>query len=544
MRLEPGRRLSLGDIVREVRRGGFSEVAITETKTGLRAMKRLRDDVLAAGGERVAQQFVAECTVWHNMLAAAPYVARALLPIDSLDDLGPVLFMEYVDGGSLRDLLMAQRQLSLTQTVRVGTQIARALAYAHARNIAHRDLKPNNVMWNRDNEVRLIDWGISAGLGAAGLEAFNPYCSPERMTDPSLVDDRDDVYMLGSMLFEALTGRLPHERAGRSQPVTYGSGSLPESLTALIAAMLDVVPGNRPGAAQVAETLTGLALVDEVQRREIESPFCPSCGFVSALARTNCPVCAVSMLRRRPGPVPARMVRIPAGAYHQGLTREQARQAAAVAGMMDLPDDQLEKVIDEPIRKAFVSAFDIDVFPVTNADFAAFCEACDYPVPDNLATHRQHAPDHPVTNVTWKDALCYALWVRKRLPTREEWEKAARGSDDARSYPWGNAWDASRCNHAGYTNVQSTSAVSHFTEGRLDGRSPYGVADMVGNVAEWVSSGNGFVKEQKGGNYGRRCAIYGLVSFHAYAPPDMADAGTGFRCSSDIQYDEVDVAGD
>jgi formylglycine-generating enzyme required for sulfatase activity len=129
--------------------------------------------------------------------------------------------------------------------------------------------------------------------------------------------------------------------------------------------------------------------------------------------------------------------------------------------------------------------------PITNAQYRIFVEAADHKPPAHWEEDRppRGKESHPVVHVSWEDAVVYCAWLSEvtdrsvTLPSEAEWEKAARGSKDQRAYPWGNAFDATRCNSR-ELGLGETTPVGIF----VDGASPYGVLDMAGNVWEWTRS--------------------------------------------------------
>jgi formylglycine-generating enzyme required for sulfatase activity len=152
----------------------------------------------------------------------------------------------------------------------------------------------------------------------------------------------------------------------------------------------------------------------------------------------------------------------------------------------------------QPEHSVSVADFYIDRWPVTNAEYKKFVDATGYPVPNydvnwcdtqgyNWDPETCMVPDgkadHPVVLVTWEDAMAYAAWAGKRLPTEAEWECAARGLA-GRQYPWGNEFVPGRCN-CKEVGIGGTSAVGYFSP---DGDTPQGLVDMLGNVWEWTSS--------------------------------------------------------
>ncbi len=129
--------------------------------------------------------------------------------------------------------------------------------------------------------------------------------------------------------------------------------------------------------------------------------------------------------------------------------------------------------------------------PVTNAQYDAFIAATQHRAPKFWREGKPPAEqaDHPVVGVNFHDCLAFCSWASQvlnlplRLPLEPEWEKAARGTD-GRVYPWGNTWEAQRCNSF-EAKLNRTTPVTQFA---ATSASPYGVADLVGNVSEWCFS--------------------------------------------------------
>jgi formylglycine-generating enzyme required for sulfatase activity len=245
-------------------------------------------------------------------------------------------------------------------------------------------------------------------------------------------------------------------------------------------------------------------------------------------------------------------VTIPAGEFLMGSDKAKDKDAY---------DDEL------PQHKVNVAAFRIARTPVTVAQFAAFVKATQHKTtaemegyswnwngkewakiegafwrqPRGPESNVRQKADHPVTCVSWDDALAFCQWAQVRLPTEAEWEKAARGAD-GRIYPWGNeAPDDQRGNFD--MKVGDTTAVGSYPRGA----SPYGLLDMAGNVWEWTSSpfkpypykaGDGREDPQskegrvlRGGAFLLE-ALYVRCAFRFRSAPDLRFDGIGFRVVS------------
>ncbi len=147
---------------------------------------------------------------------------------------------------------------------------------------------------------------------------------------------------------------------------------------------------------------------------------------------------------------------------------------------------------DEPWHEVTTGAYAIGKYPVTVAEYACAVRAGKVAEPPTNRiswADQLKRLDHPVVNVTWKEAQKYVEWLAEvtgepwRFPTEAEWEKAARGTD-GRIYPWGNQWDPNKANTD--SRVKATTSVGAYAA--KGDASPYGCHDMAGNVWEWTSS--------------------------------------------------------
>jgi serine/threonine protein kinase len=142
------------------------------------------------------------------------------------------LVMEYVEGEDLGELIRRKGILSEKEALTIIKGILSGLGFAHRKGMIHRDIKPSNVMVGNDGRVRIMDFGLSILAGEARLTidgsetALTPwYASPEQITEPKKVDHRSDVYSLGIVFFEMLTGRVPFE--GEPYSVTHQQVTAP-----------------------------------------------------------------------------------------------------------------------------------------------------------------------------------------------------------------------------------------------------------------------------------------------------------------------------
>jgi len=246
-------------IERELGTGGMATVYLAEDLKHDRkvALKLLKPELAAVlGAERFVQEIKTTAALQH------PHI----LPLFDSGTADGFLFyvMPYIQGETIREKLNRETQFGVEEAVRIAREIADALDYAHRHGVIHRDIKPENLLLH-DGRAMVMDFGIALAVSAAaggrmtetGLSLGTPhYMSPEQATAEKDLSGRSDVYSLGSVLYEMLTGQPPHLGGSAQQiimkiittpadPVTVHRKSVPANVAAAVSKSLEKLPADR-----------------------------------------------------------------------------------------------------------------------------------------------------------------------------------------------------------------------------------------------------------------------------------------------------------
>ncbi len=437
----------------------------------------------------------------------------------------PFVTMEWLTGMSLYrrlDALAARhepRGLPAREARNVINGVARALEYAHARGVVHGDLKPGNVFLCSDGSVKLIDFGLSMWFAHAPLAASAPVVATPRYASPQVmarqgVTQADDVYAFACVVYEIMSGHYPFAGVGGVEDPRF-------------------VPLKRPSFtnAQYAALLGGLAQ-ETAQRIPSVHAFMQQFGSDDGARRIVLGKWAALVLFLIGGAwllhasglwhaLTARLKESPEKPAPISNTVAQAtfRDCRTCPLMVVIPAGQFEQ--DVPVGGGrhsivFEHPFAMAAAPITVAEYQAFvtatrrdargCEVYDGTWRRRLVASFKdpgfpQTADHPVTCVSWTDAVAYAEWLSQttghsyNLPSAAQWEYSARaGSTGA------TPWDANG-NACALANVADKSAAEHYKGWNVfacsDGflyTSPvdafpanaFGLRDTLGNVLEWT----------------------------------------------------------
>jgi len=258
---------------RELGRGGMATVYLAREVAGDRAVavKAMHPELASALGlERFRREMEIVGSLSHP----------GIVPLLDSGRAGTLLYyvMPYVEGESLHDRLERERRLPPDDAVRITLDIAEALSHAHSRGILHRDVKPENILLTRDPAPRALiaDFGLARAVGAADSTKLTKtgtvvgtvhYMSPEQVREDHTIDERSDVYSLGCVLYEMLTGAPPFlgrtvtdlvMKILRTPPASVGTvnPSVPPAVEQAIARALAKAPADRfPTMRQLASAL-------------------------------------------------------------------------------------------------------------------------------------------------------------------------------------------------------------------------------------------------------------------------------------------------
>ena len=246
-------------IERELGQGGMATVYLAADLKHDRkvALKVLKPELAAVLG---AERFVVE------IKTTAALQHPHILPLFDSGTADGFLYyvMPFIDGETLRDKLTRETQLGVDESVRIASDVASALHYAHTHGVIHRDIKPENILLH-DGRPMVADFGIALAVSAAaggrmtetGLSLGTPhYMSPEQATAEKEISGRSDVYSLASVLYEMLAGEPPHGGGSAQQiimkiitetppPVSARRKSVPPNVTAAVAKALEKLPADR-----------------------------------------------------------------------------------------------------------------------------------------------------------------------------------------------------------------------------------------------------------------------------------------------------------
>lgn len=417
------------------------------------------------------------------------------------EDGQPFLVMKLMTGGSLADRI-AKGPLSLREATRILSVLASALDEAHTHEVLHQTLKPSNIIFDHRDIPYLTDFGMTTLV--PNRDTLSPsflhtaaYISPELARANSALDGRSDLYSLGVILFEMLTGFKPYQA---TTPLEMGLSHLNEpipNLTQLQPALpietqnvIERAMAKDREARYPTATALNNALNELLTGQPLTSPQPVIKPFASALKKEkegvtkkagskeqNASAPRITQKRRSKwlwGSVTILiLLAVLAGwaflSSQSNISAKDGMELLLVPEgefLMGASEDNSVAYNDEmPQRTVYLDAFWIDKTEVTNAMFLKFVSETSYQTdaekadagftynraeenwistpganwqhPFGAESNIEGLEDHPVVQVTWYDAQAYCEWAGRRLPTEAEWEKAARGTD-GRKHPWGD----------------------------------------------------------------------------------------------------------
>ena len=460
---------------------------------------------------------------------------------------GQYLVMDFIEGYDLQTILDRIGQpLAEKQVVAWVDQICDALTYLHSQKppVIHRDIKPANIKITPLGQAVLVDFGIAKTYNpnertTIGARAVTPGYSPVEQYGHEKTDPRADIYAMGATIYTLLTGRRPPESIAR---VTGTALVIPRQLNQKISPQLEKV---------VMQSMNVLAVerygsIDEFQRAlrrhsatapALNIPPMPPLDEIvenyplpvgsNTSSQSLRPATQTPSPARASQPLPPVVANVVSRNEGEGVT--PSRRSAARMEWITIPSGPF--IYGEEGAQIELPAFWIAKYPVTNLQYRHFLEANPQHPPPAYWKGRSYPvgkQQHPVVSVTLYDALAFCRWLGCRLPTEQEWEKAARGLN-GQIYPWGEVWEVGKYCNNWESGVGGTTPVDKYPQGI----SPYHVYDMLGNVWEWTASEyqGPFMHVLRGGSWRQFSRLTVRTVQRDWLTLSDARDDLGFRCA-------------
>jgi eukaryotic-like serine/threonine-protein kinase len=442
----------------------------------------------------------------------------------------PYLSYELIENH--RDLLQASQACDLPGRVALVRDAARALGHAHSKGVVHRDVKPSNVLVDEEGRVRVTDFGLAHTEGEERLTRTGAlvgtplYWAPEVLYG-SQPDPTADVFALGLVLHQVLTGVHPLAQAeshfealtlvkeGRLTPPSALVPELDSRLDLLYARATAPRPADRfPHGEALAQALEAALAPSEPEPRGLSRRLAlGACLILLALSGATTlaltrptptpratptptpqevdpaapPAWFSSLPNKPPLPLPTGLEFAEPGTFRNvkdGSILVWVPPATFDMGSTFVVQGNKFQPEDPPHSVRVERGFFLGKYELRNDQYQRYADTHGIERgPSPLGA--SFAPDHPVFGLSWLEARAYCSWAGLRLPSEQEWELAARGTD-GRLYPWGpNPPSPALCNAQGDADGwPHTSPVNAFPAGA----SPVGCLGMVGNVSEWTAT--------------------------------------------------------
>jgi formylglycine-generating enzyme required for sulfatase activity/tRNA A-37 threonylcarbamoyl transferase component Bud32 len=491
-----------------------------------------------------------------------------ILPIQDYGEFEGVPFavVAYFSGGDLRARIdEAGGRLKLDDFQEWVPQIASALDFMHQKGMVHRDIKPDNILFDEQGNVLLSDFGIATVMQQvesdetqmAQLTQVGSFVGTTAYAPPEAIrrelSGAYDQYSLGVTIYVGLSGELPFRASTPEEtlvlkasqaprPIKELAPDLPEAVAAVIMRSIAADTADRyASCSDFAKALTQSMKPVERQKTNYTA------AIVGVLATAAIAV-GFFLFGKEEVPAPASapiVALIPGTLFEAGSTPEEITSAIKLCQQYQSECDPRD-FESEILREVRVLDFTADPTEVTSEQFREFVVDADYTTEAEISGMSFDAgiqpkrgwswlnidgagtipdPTHPVVHVSQKDAAAYCDWAGGRLPTEVEWEFMARGVE-RRIFPWGDEWDPALAQW-----MDGPGAAAQPVGTRSGGATPDGLHDLAGNVWEWTSSRTNAGKAVlKGAAWSTENPAYARAAMRLDEKPDFSSNDAGFRC--------------